>query len=67
VLDGKSIFVTDAHLDLINSLSFSFDSCYILTTSHDKTAKIFSVQRGDCYKSFLHPHWVSNGTFLTDD
>jgi WD40 repeat protein len=55
-----------AHQDTVENVAFSPDGARILTTSRDKTAKLWDAASGKLIASFDHQDEVSHGAFSPD-
>src|SRR6202035_3714575 len=55
-----------AHQDTVENVAFSPDGARILTTSRDKTAKLWDAASGKPIASFNHQDEVSHGAFSPD-
>eukprot|EP00736_Rhodelphis_marinus_P005781 Rmarinus@m.16262 len=59
--------ITDGHLDIINSIGFSPDSQYIVTTCGDRLARIVRSADGKIVRELTgHSHWVISAAFTAD-
>jgi serine/threonine protein kinase/WD40 repeat protein len=65
--DGTKVAALRGHLDFIMSVHFSADGNFVLSTSRDRTARIWHVAGGECISLLLgHSDAVNGGTFASD-
>jgi WD40 repeat protein len=68
VKTGNELRQYVGHTAGIDSVTFSHDGKYILSTSDDSTARLWDAATGMELRRFLgHVGWVSGGAFSPDD
>ena len=64
----RDVFFPNGHTDSILSMRFSLDGNSLLTTSKDRTAKLWDLKTGKCMRTFVgHEKAVNSGEFSIDE
>lgn len=64
----RDVFFPNGHTDSILSMRFSLDGNFLLTTSKDRTAKLWDLKTGKCLRTFVgHEKAVNSGEFSIDE